>query len=100
MFTTRMCFAIVSGLPLDTQGMEIVRKWQSTGFVPVKPVEVKTGPVMANVRLGNDVNLLELPKLIVEVAQVEFTKREVVAPAQLLHDADQFFGQLIRLSAA
>jgi len=54
-------FATAIGMPPDTGRLDIIKKWRAVDFKPVKPVEVKTGPVMENIHLGNDVNLYEFP---------------------------------------
>ncbi|MFC1979921.1 UbiD family decarboxylase [Chloroflexota bacterium] len=53
--------AIAMGLPADTPGIELVKRWRQKDFTPIKPAEVKTGPVMENVITGNDVNILKFP---------------------------------------
>ncbi len=56
---TRKRFAMSVGMPPDTPKLELLRKFKSSGSKLIKPVEVKTGPVMENVRLGNDINLFD-----------------------------------------
>lgn len=56
----RFCLAL--GVPADTPKLELVKMFRGMDLSKlVKPAEVKTGPVMANVRVGNDVNLLQFP---------------------------------------
>ncbi len=55
-------FCIALGVPEGTTKLELLRKFRGLDFNKlIKPIEVKTGPVMANVRTGKDVNLLEFP---------------------------------------
>jgi len=61
MYTTVKRFALAIGMPPDTNGLDIIRKWRAVDFKPVKPVEVKTGTVMENVDEGEGVNLLKFP---------------------------------------
>ena len=59
----RMCIAL--GLPIDTPKMEIVRHaaQRIKHSKPIPPKEVATGPVMQNVMLDNEVDLLKFPVL-------------------------------------
>lgn len=61
MYTTVRRFASAIGMPPDTNGLEIIKKWRSENFSPVKPIEVKTGPVMENVDTGENINILKFP---------------------------------------
>ncbi len=56
--------AFLLGLPEAEKPMEFVKAWRDkikTGFEPVPPVEVRTGPVKENIHTGDDVNLFEFP---------------------------------------
>lgn len=56
--------ALALGLPLDVKGIELVRALRARlkeGFRLVPPVQVGTGPVMENVHIGADVDVLEFP---------------------------------------
>ncbi len=56
----RFCLAL--GVPADRPKLELVKMFRGMDLNKlIKPVEVKTGPVMTNVRIDNDVNLLEFP---------------------------------------
>ena len=61
LYTTKRRIAIAMGIDPDTPALEIVKMWRGKGFKPVKPTEVKTGRVMENVLLGDEVNLLKFP---------------------------------------
>ncbi|MFQ6078252.1 MAG: UbiD family decarboxylase [Thermodesulfobacteriota bacterium] len=61
LYTTVRRFSIAIGMPPDTDKMEIIKRWRATDFKPIKPVDVKTGPVMGNVHVGDDVNLYQFP---------------------------------------
>lgn len=57
-------FAMASGLPATATSMELINRWRSLqkeGFTPVKPTDVRTGPIMENVHVGEDANILEFP---------------------------------------
>ncbi len=54
-------FATAIGMPPDTDRLDIIKRWRAVDFKPVKPVGVKTAPVMENVHLGEDINLYEFP---------------------------------------
>ena len=46
----------------DTPKLELVNKFRGLDSSKlIKPAEVKTAPVMTNVRYGKDVNLLDYP---------------------------------------
>ncbi len=52
------------GFPLEARGMDLVRLWRDKfreGIKPIPPLEVETGPVLENVHMGDDVDLLEFP---------------------------------------
>ena len=56
--------ALSLGLPLEASRLDLVRetrKKMSEPLQPVPPVEVKEGPVLENIRSGNDVNLFDFP---------------------------------------
>lgn len=64
LFSTSRRRALAIGLPAEAKGLELVQAWRQKtrgGFKPVKPVEVKTGPVMENVHRGDAVNLWKFP---------------------------------------
>ncbi|WP_434511731.1 UbiD family decarboxylase [Desulfitobacterium sp. AusDCA] len=50
-------------LPLDLNPMELVKAWQQKekNMKPIAPREVTKGPLLENVRVGKDVNLLDFP---------------------------------------
>jgi 4-hydroxy-3-polyprenylbenzoate decarboxylase len=50
--------------PLEAKGIELVKLWRERfkeEIRPIPPVEVKTGPVMENVFVGDKVDLLKFP---------------------------------------
>ncbi len=52
------------GLPLHLKGIGIVNAWRDKireEFKPVKPVEVKTGPINENILTGDQVDLFKFP---------------------------------------
>ncbi|MBI2952988.1 MAG: UbiD family decarboxylase [Chloroflexi bacterium] len=56
--------ALAFDLPLEDRGIDQVRGFRDLiqrEFSPVRPVEVKTGPVMENVHVGDDVDIFEFP---------------------------------------
>ncbi|MBI2954085.1 MAG: UbiD family decarboxylase [Chloroflexi bacterium] len=56
--------ALAFDLPLEAENLDLVRAWRDkiqAEFSPVPPVEVKTGPVMENVHVGDDIDLYEFP---------------------------------------
>ena len=61
LYSTVRRFATAIDMPPDTDRMEIIKRWRAKDFRPVKPIEVKTGPVMENTHIGEDVNLYEFP---------------------------------------
>ncbi len=61
MYTTIRRFAMAIGMPPNTNGLDIIKKWRAVDFRPVKPAQVKTGPVMENVDVCDDVNLFKFP---------------------------------------
>lgn len=61
MYTTVKRFAMAVGMPPETNGLEIIKKWRAKEFKPIKTKEVKTGPVMENVNTGDDVNINKFP---------------------------------------
>jgi UbiD family decarboxylase len=61
LYSTVRRFAVAIGMPPDTDKMEIIKRWRAVEFNPIKPVELKTGLVMENVHIGDDVNLYEFP---------------------------------------
>lgn len=55
---------LAMGFPLDARGLDVVKHWKDRfrkGIKPTPPLEVNTGPVLENVHVGEDVNLLEFP---------------------------------------
>ena len=63
-FLTPRRTALALGLPLEARELDRVKAWREKtkgGFKPVKPVEVKTGPVMENVLQGDEVDLFKFP---------------------------------------
>lgn len=55
--------ALIMGLPSDLAPMAMVRAWKERIFTlkMTPPLEVKTGPLMENVKRGAEVNLLDFP---------------------------------------
>lgn len=55
--------AMVLGLPLEMEGLALVRGWREklNHYQPVPPVEVAEGPVKQNVRTGAEVDLFQFP---------------------------------------
>ncbi len=61
---TELLLNMTQGFPLEARGLEIVKIWREKlkeEVRPVPPVEVKTGPVMENVYMGDDVDLFRFP---------------------------------------
>ncbi len=55
---------LILGLPLETERVEIVRRLRGKLNEPlalVPPVEVKEGPILENVRTGDEVDLFQFP---------------------------------------
>ncbi len=55
---------LAMGFPLEAKGIEIVKIWRDKlkeEFKPVPPIEVKIGPVMENIHIGDEVDLFEFP---------------------------------------
>lgn len=64
LFTSRRRTALALGLPPEAEGLELVRAWREKGkkeFKPLRPVEVKAGPILENVYQGDKVDLLKFP---------------------------------------
>jgi 4-hydroxy-3-polyprenylbenzoate decarboxylase len=62
LYQTYKRFCIALGVSEDTPKLELVKMFRGMDLNKlIKPVEVKTGPVMTNVRFDKDVNLLEFP---------------------------------------
>ena len=56
--------ALALGLPLEAEGIELVRAYKEklkAGIEPIPPVEVETGPVKENIRTGEEVDLFDFP---------------------------------------
>ena len=52
------------GFPLEARGLEIVKIWRDKlkeRNQALPPIEVKTGPVMENIHLGDEIDLFEFP---------------------------------------
>lgn len=61
LYQTFKRFCIALGVPEDTSKLDLLRIFRGMDLSKlIKPAEVKTGPVMTNVRAGKDVNLAEL----------------------------------------
>jgi UbiD family decarboxylase len=57
-------FALMTGLPLEATGVQLVQAWREKmkgGIKGIAPRKVKTGPVMENVDMGKDVDLYKFP---------------------------------------
>ena len=61
LYTTKERIAMAFGLPRETHKLEIIKKLRHQDFKPVKPVEVKSGPVMENVYEGEKVDVFKFP---------------------------------------
>ncbi len=62
LYQTTKRFALALGVSPDTSKLDLLRMFMASADKKlIKPVEVKTGPILENVRTGNDVNLLEFP---------------------------------------
>jgi len=61
LYTTKERIAVAFGMPRDIPKLELIKNLRAKEFTPVKPVEVKTGPVMENVYEGDAVDLLKFP---------------------------------------
>ena len=61
LYGTTELFATAVGMPPDTPKMELIKKFRGKEYKPIKPQEVKTGPVMQNVKFNDDINLLDFP---------------------------------------
>ena len=62
--TTELLFNLAFGLPLEARGLSVVqilRDKLKNELKPIPPVEVKTGPVMENIHMGDEVDLFEFP---------------------------------------
>lgn len=55
--------AMVFGLPTELRGIDLLNAWRAKAkdFAPVPPVEVKTGPVVENVKTDKSINLWQFP---------------------------------------
>jgi len=63
-FNTYKLFALAYDLPLDAEGVELIRPWHDRikgGVKLIPPKEVKTGPVEENIQVGDDVDLWKFP---------------------------------------
>jgi UbiD family decarboxylase len=61
---TELLTDLAMGFPLEAKGIDLVRNWRDKfkdGVNPVRPVEMKDGPVMENIHTGDDVDLFEFP---------------------------------------
>lgn len=64
LFSSPKRLALAAGLPLEARGIELVKAWRNKtkgGGKLIPPVQVETGPVKENIRLGDDVNLYDFP---------------------------------------
>ncbi len=63
-FNTYKLFALAYDLPLDAEGVELIRPWREKsrkGIKLIPPKEVKTGPILENVQVSGEVNLWKFP---------------------------------------
>ena len=61
---TELLINLAMGLPLEAKGLDIVKIWRDKfkdKIKPVPPIEVKTGPIMENIQIGDEVDLLKFP---------------------------------------
>ena len=64
LFTSPQRAALALGLPLGARGADLVKALREKlrgGVKPVPPVEVNSGPVKENIKVGDEVDLLEFP---------------------------------------
>ena len=61
LYTSKRRIAIAMGLDPDTPALEMVKIWRGKDYKAVKPAEVKSGPVMENVILADDIDLYKFP---------------------------------------
>ncbi len=61
LFTTKERIALAYGFPRDIDKLELIRNLRAKEFHAVKPVEVKTSPVMENVYEGDQVDMYKFP---------------------------------------
>ncbi|MFC1872018.1 UbiD family decarboxylase domain-containing protein, partial [Chloroflexota bacterium] len=63
-YSTDKRMALSLGLPLEAKRLDLVREMRkklSEPLEPVPPIEVKDGPILENVRSGDEVNLFDFP---------------------------------------
>ena len=62
-FTSNRRVALGLGLPQDLKGLDLIRAWRDklASVKPIPPVYVDNGPVLENVILGDDVDLMKFP---------------------------------------
>ncbi len=61
---TELLMDMALGFPLEARGLEVARLLRDKfkeGIKPMPPVEVKTGPILENVHMGDEINLFEFP---------------------------------------
>ncbi len=61
---TELLIDLAMGFPLEARGIDLVRLWRDKfkeGIQHIPPVDVKTGPVMENVHMDDQVDLFEFP---------------------------------------
>ena len=63
LYTTKERIAMAFDMPRETPKLDIIKQIRvaANDFKSVKPIEVKSGPVMQNVKMGDDVDLLAFP---------------------------------------
>lgn len=57
-------YNLALGFPLEATGLEIVQILRDNlkrGIKPIPPIEVKDGPILENIHIGNEVDLWEFP---------------------------------------
>ena len=62
--TSMKRFCLYAGLPDTDKPMNLVKAWHDkvkTGYKPLPPIELETGPVQDNMVTGNEVNILKFP---------------------------------------
>lgn len=62
-YTTVERQLLALGMPTGLGPMDYIKKWReiTNAYKPVKPVEVKTGPILENVQEGKNIDLFKFP---------------------------------------
>lgn len=62
-FRTGIALRLSLGIPEGLSDVDVIRYWKDTceQYKPVPPIEVKSGPVMENILMGEEINILTFP---------------------------------------